>query len=200
MRQMKLIIAALLVFSPFAAKANLLLDITDLGGGQTNWIFSGSTTADSAATGWFSFWGQIWNGGTGEPLNANAASTSYNVISGSGNHFTTTMGNIAFDDVLAVDNFNDPGNDTLSARSGTSFLGLTWSAGDTLSWTGNIITDAPFFIFNPGVYTTQTILGTTISSDLVLRIGVQVVPEPGTLALLGIGLAGMGLFRRRKKV
>ena len=29
---------------------------------------------------------------------------------------------------------------------------------------------------------------------------VEQVPEPGTLALLGIGLFGMGLARRRKKV
>jgi len=32
-----------------------------------------------------------------------------------------------------------------------------------------------------------------------IRIGAQAVPEPGTLALLSIGLFGVGLARRRAK-
>ena len=36
--------------------------------------------------------------------------------------------------------------------------------------------------------------------DLVVRLTYRSVPEPGTLALLGLGLVGIALFRRRKLV
>ncbi len=56
----------------------------------------------------------------------------------------------------------------------------------------------PYVYGNTGVIYEQFSASDFDLSGLTLRFEPQSVPEPGTLALLGLGLAGMGFARRKK--
>ena len=104
---------------------------------------------------------------------------------------STTAGTIA--DVWGVDSSN-----------GSQYLGLNMYSLDTSLYSGidfqalpPTLGQADFAIFGIGEVDS---LGNFTYLGFGKLDSISVVPEPGTLALLGIGLAGMGLSRRTKKV
>jgi PEP-CTERM motif len=54
-----------------------------------------------------------------------------------------------------------------------------------------------FYYFGFLKFGTYTTIAGFDTAQLLVRAGPSVAPEPGTLALLGLGLLGLGLTRRR---
>jgi hypothetical protein len=170
-----------------------LQSYTYIGTGPTTRTFGGTLTYSQTITGTF-------GPGVGTGLNAGIdvftlSTSSVEVGSTPESNFDALFNYYDFAGYssLGVVNFNDPNSTTDGAT--TFGVTATLNPGDRI-WVFTLLqTSAPDGSMIDASHTLITAWDDTV--DLIPAI-VSAVPEPTTLALLGIGVAGIGFARRRR--
>jgi hypothetical protein len=194
MRQTRLIFAALFLIAPFAASADPIE--FDLTYDDVNDGIIGTDTI--VGTGTFSFDGPT---SIGTFLLSSLSSIEFSASFDSGDMFDTA-------DILA--DFGITGISIFDAGGGILGLLFTGDGGGTSGGSLDLSnSDSTVLTHEPSAVYTDPVGccgGTGEVNRYIMSIydgnyqglSATAVPEPGTLALFGIGLLGMGLARRRK--
>ena len=185
------------LLSPMAANADLILQVNTFNANELSITVSG--TFDTDVTGDQPYWLALTNNW---PNSADWIADSVGFTSLASAGLTVIENSITFDGLApnsSIVSATDPtwGDSFYWSNNGTAAILAGTTVAGTLSVSGAGIFDTTSanlqlvsgFINSTGTWATLEADGTSVS-----------VPEPGTLALFGIGLFGMGLMRRRKKI
>lgn len=173
-----------------SANATLILNVSDAGGGQTLWQFSGSDVISSGGqTSRNGFWFDEAN-----TTGFDSAST-FGQINPTSNSFAGMVNATALGlrDLFIED-------DRFGIRTSPT---PQWDTGDTISWSGSFVANVAISNFVAGSFTGSTIGTSTdfqqLRDGFVLNVDQPVpAPEPTAFALMALGLAGLGFSRKRK--
>ena len=184
-----------LSLSATSASAALIMSVTGVSGsGQTTWELSGNGTASN---------------GNAIRTAPNASYSSRDTWEYSDSFISnTSIQNTVFaitgDASITIDGVtenithifldSDPTFDDLGIRTAAA---LGYEAHDSVSWTGLFTIDVDISNFSTGLFNNQVGInpGFALNDEIVLSI--TQLPEPASIALFGLGLAGLGFAKRR---
>jgi hypothetical protein len=197
LKRIKTLAAALFLIAPLMASADIIIEYSEVGSDLIlEW--SGSLNVDATTT----FAGAPLTVIGNQPKNGTINSVFYSAPSGYSGWGTFT--GVASAPMFWGVDYDNSGN----SATGDNFLfrynvGSTlqiwgdspYSAGDAIS---GVLTAGEHSIASSGITPWSFVIDGGIGTIAFIQKG-QTVPEPGVLALMALGIAGIGMTRRKKK-